>query len=218
MTQRTTRHALLRFVPAVAVVLVLCFAIGIVFLLKNWLADKPGNEKKVVQQVTILTPPPPPPPPEEPPPEPEVEEEIEPEPEEVVEDMPDEAAETPPGADLGVDAEGSGAGDGFGIVGKKGGRGLLDGSPFAWYEGLMVSEIQDLLSNIDELKSDEYDFVIKLKVAFDGSVERVVLVRTTGDRERDKKLMSALTEFARFSRMPPGKMPPVVTLKITSTI
>jgi len=82
----------------------------------------------------------------------------------------------------------------------------------------MVSEIQDVLANIDELKSKEYAFQIKLKLGFDGTVERIVLLSTTGDKKKDALLLSALHEFSRFSRMPPGKMPPVVTLKITSTI
>jgi hypothetical protein len=82
----------------------------------------------------------------------------------------------------------------------------------------MVSEIQDQLADIDELKSAEYEFKIKLKVAFDGSVQDIVLVSTTGDREKDRMLLSALNRFTRFSRMPPGKMPPIITLKITSTI
>jgi protein TonB len=211
------RRRLLRMLPTLAVLVMLLLAGGLVYVLKTWLADNQPESRKIVQQVTILTPPPPPPPPEEQPPEPEVEEEIEPEPDEVVEETP-ENAEPPAGSDLGVDADGAGAGDGFGLIGKKGGRSLLDGSPFAWYEGLMVSELQDVLSNIDALKSVEYDLRIKLKLGFDGSVERIVLVSTTGDRKKDEMLLSALHEFTRFSRMPPGKMPPVVTLKITSTI
>jgi len=217
MTAARSQHRLLRLLPALAVIVMLLLATGFVYLLKNWLADNhPPDRKKIVQQVTILKPPPPPPP-EEKPPEPEVEEDMEPEPEEPIEDLP-ENNEPAPGSDLGVDADGSGGGDGFGLVGRKGGRGLLDGSPFAWYEGLMVSEIQDVLANIDELKSKEYAFQIKLKLGFDGTVERIVLLSTTGDKKKDALLLSALHEFSRFSRMPPGKMPPVVTLKITSTI
>ena len=218
MINDTKRTKLLRLLPAITVIVMMLLASGFVYLLKNWLADDQTTHKKIIQKVTIFTPPPPPPPPEEQPPEPEVEEEIEqPLEEEVVEDMPEESSE-PVGADLGVDADGSGAGDGFGLVGKKGGRGLLSGSPFAWYEGVMVSEIQDLLSSLDELRSEEYDFKIKLKVGFDGTVERVLLVSTTGDKEKDELLLSVLNGLGKFSRMPPGKMPPVVTLKITSTI
>ncbi|MDQ1363114.1 MAG: periplasmic protein TonB, partial [Pseudomonadota bacterium] len=167
------------------------------------------------QQITLITPPPPPPKVDEPPPEPEPEENI-PEPEEIMDQTPEPVESA--GADLGVDADGSGAGDGFGLVGKKGGRGLLDGSPFAWYEGLMASELQDQLAKIEELKSQEYNFRIKLKVGFDGRVERIEMIRSTGDKAKDKLLLSALNSFSRFSQMPPGKMPSVVDLRITSSI
>lgn len=205
---------LIRLLPAVFITVILILAVMGVIWLKDYFAQDVAKPKKIVQQITLITPPPPPPKVEEPPP-PEPEENI-PEPEEVMDETP-EPVETA-GADLGVDADGSGAGDGFGLVGKKGGRGLLDGSPFAWYEGLMASELQDQLAKIDELKSQEYNFRIKLKVGFDGRVERIEMIRSTGDREKDKLLLAALNKFTRFSQMPPGKMPSVVDLRITSSI
>jgi protein TonB len=205
---------LIRLIPAVMVIVGLILAVSGVIWLKNYFAQDTAPQKKIVQQITLITPPPPPPKVDEPPPEPEPEENI-PEPEQM--DQTPEQVENV-GADLGVDADGSGAGDGFGLIGKKGGRGLLDGSPFAWYEGLMASELQDLLSRIDSLKSEEYNFRIKLKVAFDGKVERIEMIHSTGDREKDKLLLAALKNFTRFSQMPPGKMPSVVDLRITSSI
>jgi len=154
---------------------------------------------------------------EEQPPEPEIEEEIEAPEEDMAEDVPEDTAD-PVGADLGVDADGAGNGDSFGVIGKKNGRGLLDGSPFAYYEGLMVSELQDLLAEIDDLKSSEYKLRIKIQIGFDGSVHSVKIISSTGDKEKDKMLLAKLSGFTRFSRMPPGKMPPVVDLRITSSI
>lgn len=200
-------------IPAMIVIAALILAVSGVVWLKNYMAQDTKSAKKIVQQITLITPPPPPKAEEPPPPEPE---ENIPQPEEVMDQTP-EPVETA-GADLGVDADGSGAGDGFGLIGKKGGRGLLDGSPFAWYEGLMASELQDQLAKIDALKSQEYNFRIKLKVAFDGRVERIEIIRSTGDKEKDRLLLAALNGFTRFSQMPPGKMPSVVDLRITSSI
>jgi len=212
------KHRLIRMIPGGAIVVALTFTVLIVMWIKEWVESSDDKPKKIVQQITIIAPPPPPPPPpEDQPPEPEVEEEVDIPEEDIAEDIPEDTSE-PVGADLGVDGEGSGNGDGFGLVGKKGGRGLLDGSPFAYYEGLMVSEIQDLLANIEELKSEEYRFRIKIKVSFDGSVESVKMISSTGDKEKDRMLVAVLTGFDRFSRMPPGKMPPVVDLRITSSI
>ena len=215
MSSAPKKKKLARLLPAFAILVGVGITIVLVMMLKNWVSSSDVSTPKRVQTIKIIAPPPPPPPEEEPP-EPEVEEEIE-QPEE---DLPEEAPEDiePAGADLGVDADGAAGADGFGLVGRKGGRGLLDGSPFAYYEGLMVSELQDVLSEIDDLKSDEYRFRIKIKVAFDGTVESIKLLKSTGDKKKDKILMSALRSFDKFSRMPPGKMPPIVDLRITSSI
>jgi len=211
-----TKKSLGRLVPALAIVIGLVITVFLVMLLKDWVSNSDSRPPKRVQTVKIITPPPPPPLPEEEPPEPEIEEEIEQPEEEMVEEAVDDVE--PAGADLGIDAEGGAGADGFGLMGRKGGRGLLDGSPFAYYEGLMVSEIQDLLAEIESLKSKEYKLRIKITVAFDGSVESIKLLRSTGDKEQDKLLLSAFQGFERFSQMPPGKMPPVIDLRITSSI
>lgn len=202
-----------KWIPTVAIIAGLIIMINGVIWFKNYLADISPAPKRIVQQITLIVPPPPPKI-DEPPPEPEIKNEIsEPEPED---DVPEQAE--PASADIGIDANGEGAGDGFGLVGKKGGRGLLDGSPFAWYEGLMASELQDQISKINELKSKAYNFRIKLRVGFDGKVEHIELVHSTGDQEKDKLLLATLSKFSRFSQMPPGKMPNVVDLRITSSI
>jgi len=206
----------LKLIPVILIFLGVGLTIFFVIWLKSWVVDNAAAPKRVQKITIIAPPPPPPPPPEELPPEPEVEEELDQSEEELVEDVPDNAAE--PAAELGVDADGGAGSDGFGLIGRKGGRGLLDGSPFAYYEGLMVSEIQDLLADLDELKSKEYKLRIKIKIAFDGSVKSIKLVNSTGDKDKDKKLLSALRGFDRFSQMPPGKMPPIVDLRITSSI
>jgi len=211
------KHRLIRLIPAGSIVFALMLAVVLVMWLKNLVESSDSKPKKIMQQITIIAPPPPPPLPEEPPPEPEIEEEIDVPEEDMAEDEPEDPAE-PVGADLGVDADGAGNGDNFGLIGKKGGRGLLDGSPFSYYEGLMVSELQDLLADIEELKSEEYKFRIKINIGFDGAVHSVKMVTSTGDKGKDKMLLARLRSFSRFSQMPPGKMPPVVDLRITSSI
>ena len=208
------KHKLIRLIPAASIICGLVITVMLVLWLKDWLSSGDNRPQKKVQQITVIAPPPPPPPVEQPP-EPEVQEEVD-LPEEVTEDVPEDAPE-PVGADLGVDGDGTVAGDGFGLIGKKGGCSILVGSPFAYYEGLMVSELQDLLANIDELKSEEYRLRIKIRVAFDGSVESVKLLNSTGAKDKDRVLMAALKCVNRFSIMPPGELTPVVGLSITSS-
>jgi len=205
-----------RLLPKLVTVIALGVTIALFFMLKNWIDTSETVAPKKNHIVKIFAPPPPPPVPEEEPPEPEVEEELEEPEDEIADEVPVESE--PAGADLGVDSEGGAGTDGFGLIGRKGGRGLLDGSPFAYYEGLMVSEIQDVLAEIEDLKSDEYKFRIKITVTFDGTVESIKLIKSTGSKDKDRMLLSALMRFKKFSQIPPGKMPPVVDLRITSSI
>jgi protein TonB len=168
----------------------------------------------VVQEVRIIRPPPPPPE-TEPPPPPPPEEEVhlpEPQPDPIASDEP------PPGEQLGVDAAGTGAGDGFGLVGRPGGRDLLatGGSAFSWYGGLIKNEILDRLGDDRKARSGSYSVMVRIWVRNDGSVEKANLIGSTGDRERDRAIESALSQLTRLSQAPPAGMPQPITLRIVS--
>lgn len=174
--------------------------------IRSILSEEPGHVAPKVQTIRLITPPPPPPPPkvEEPPPEPDVQEKIkepEPEPEEAAPDMPDEA---PPGDQLGLDAEGGAGGDSFGLIGNKGGRGLLSGAgdPEQQYGLQVQSDISDALSNDDVIARITYSIVVKLWIRFDGHVQHVKLATSTGDPEIDKRMEEII------SKMPPFEKPP----------
>jgi protein TonB len=176
-----------------------------------------------VQQITLVQPPPPPPPPPPPkveqPPPPEEQKIEQPKPEEKPqEDKPKEAKdEPPPGQDLGLDANGTGSGDGFGLVGKKGGRSLIGGGDQKrWYAGVIQRDFQNLLSDNDKLRAGKYTIVVKLWIAQDGRVERFELLGTTGDATRDKALREALASAPRLSDPPPDNLPQPVRLRIVS--
>src|SRR5215831_16348542 len=126
---------------AVAVV-----GLGAVLVVRHIITADVPAPKKLVQEIKVIRPPPPEqlPPPPPPPPEEKVE----------VNDPPPEpdpvANNEPPPGDLGLDAEGGAGSDGFGLVGRKGGRDLLGsgGSAFAWYAGLLKNEILDQLQDV----------------------------------------------------------------------
>ena len=132
----------------------------VVVALVLWIVSvisKPGEVKKkrAVQEIALLKPPPPPPPPKvEPPkvvpPKETIQEKVDvPKPDQQPDKPPDAP---PPGPDLGVDAKGSGSGDSFGLVGKKGGSDLIGGgggggNRFAWYGALMKDRIIERVAN-----------------------------------------------------------------------
>lgn len=173
--------------------------------------------KQVVQEVRIIRLPPPPQ--NEPPPPPPPEEEVD-VPDPVPQEDPTPSDEPPPGDRLSLDTVGTGAGDGFGLGAKPGGRDLLasGGSAVAWYAGLVKNEILDHLSNDrnKKVRSGAYSVVVRLWIATDGKIEKVNLMDSSGDRERDRAIETALSQLTRLSQAPPANTPQPISLRIVS--
>lgn len=196
-----------------AAVLVLALSGVSVALIRN-MSGTSAPQQPLIQQISIVMPPPPPPPPEIKPPEPEVEElEIE-EPEPLVEDDSAEA----PGEELGLDADGVAGGDAFGLLAKKGGRGLLGGGDQnAWYAGILQRELQRLLSNDESIRGlGEYSVIVSISLSADGYVQDSQLLSGSNNPKLDAALRSALSAGVRLSREPPADLPQPIRLRISS--
>jgi protein TonB len=197
-------------------------------LLALWLRDvlmsgKPSKPMKL-QQITLVRPPPPPPkPPEQKPPEPEVKNEVKLDQPQLAPE-PQQADAPPPGPDLAVDAVGGAEGDGFGLVGKKGGSDLIGGggggSRFAWYGALVKERIQERVQEMAarERKLREADFRIMVNVwiSATGAVTRVELLESTGNAELDNALKVSLRGLPPLREGAPGDMPQPIKLRITA--
>lgn len=188
--------------------------------LKNILvSDKPARKPRL-QQITLIKPPPPPP--EQKPPEPEIKKE------EVkvqeVEQPPEQQADAPPpGQDLGLDAEGTGSGDGFGLAGKKGAADLLGsgkGNPWASYDTLVSDVVsaafRNALSREKALKDKNYKVVVKVWIGAGGQVTRAVLVDSTGTQKVDELLKEVLRDLRGLRDSPPEDMPQPMKIRVTS--
>ena len=210
-----------RHIPKiVGTLVVIGISAFMVSVVRDFLDAPATAPKKGPQQITLLTPPPPPPPLEKPP-EPEVQEEVKLEEPETVEDMPEDAADEPPaGADLGVDAEGGAGGDGFGLIGRKGGRGLLAGAgdPFVAYAMRVQKNIENLLSNDAETRRKAYSVVAKIWVGASGSIERAELAESTGNQDVDAALERNLAALPPLAEAPPQDMPQPIRLRISSRL
>jgi len=213
----TMRAKLIRFLPIVIGALLTAVVIYFSVVLFMTTDDEPAR-KTVIQQVTILTPPPPPPPPPkiEQPPEPEDQEEVDiAEPEEDIPDIPDAPAM---GDDLGLDADGTAGSDAFGMIGRKGGRGLLDGDPNLMYAARLQRQIEELLIDNEQIRVKAYSVVAQLWIGQDGSITRAKLSRSTGDEVIDQTLVEMLTGMDMLSQAPPQGMPQPVKLRISSRL
>ena len=220
------KRKLLRHLPAaVGLLLILLVGTG-VWLLKDRF-QKPVLPKKMVRQVTLIPPPPPPPPPPDVnPPEPEVKQEKieEPEPEKEPDKAPEEAEE-PASDQLGVDAEGGAGSDAFGLAGRKGGRGLLGGTPgsaILWYGGQIKKGLEDELHTLladSEARKSGYSVTLDIWVGPDGRVSRAELASGSGKPEIDQALRTALPKLRlALQKPPPADMPQPVRVRLTSRI
>ncbi|MBU1690485.1 MAG: TonB C-terminal domain-containing protein [Gammaproteobacteria bacterium] len=182
-------------------------------------SDKPAKKPRL-QQITLVKPPPPPPP-EKKPPEPEIKkEEVK-----IEQPKPEEAPrpadnEPPAGKDLGVDADASGSGDGFGLVGRKGGRDLLAGAggKYAGYTTLLRQQIQEIMSRDKRLRSANYKAVVRIWMTRDGRVDRFEMVGSTGYPDTDSSIKQALASMPSLKEAPPEDMPQPIKMRITSRL
>lgn len=218
--RRTMRLRLMRAMPALLILVVMSTAGMVVFAMTGKVTDPgPRPEKKEIEVIVIPPPPPPPPPPPEKPPEPEeveIEEEV---PEEAPEEM--ESDEPPPGELLGLDAEGAAGGDDFGLVAKRGGRGLLAGGSnrraIAFYDRSLQRNLEQILNGADTADARGRDYSIRVKIWIDdgGAVESFQLVESTGDPEVDTALTTALNDAGRVAGEPPEGWPQPVIMRFT---
>ena len=204
------------YLPILGISLAVIAVVGaLVWFVVRSLGDKVEPTKKVVQQVQIIRPPPPPPD-VPPPPPPEPEEVAVPDPEE-----PDVAdSDQPPAGDqLGLDSEGVAGGDGFGLLGRKGGRDLLaagSGDQYNWYGQILKSDLLDKLAEIRDIRRDRYSVVVRLWLTADGHIQSFKIASSTGDPQLDKDLVAALESLGKVSEMPPAGLPQPVRLRIVS--
>jgi len=184
-----------------------------VWYVRSVVAKRPQSEKRQVAiAIKIIRPPEPPPEPPPPPPE-KIEEPIR---QDTPEDKPVQQA--PESAQLGVDAEGAGGGDSFGLVGHAGGRDLVgsgDG-PFVFYASMVKDLVQDALSNVDRIRRSKYSVNVRVWIGSDGRIERASLVESTGNHELDGMIEKALNQSGKVREAPPLEMPQPITLKIVS--
>ena len=192
----------------------------IVAFIANVLLSGGDTKKRVLETVAIRVippaPPPPPPPKTEPPPEPpKIVEHMERQ--EKVPDKPKEATKSQPPPALGLDAKGSGPGDGFGLAGRPGGEGLIGGGSaggggrFGAYASTIQTQIEQRLRKNDKLAHAQYRLAYKLWISESGKPERVELLSSSGNPAIDALIKETLTSMPSF-QAPPKDMPQPVIL------
>jgi protein TonB len=172
------------------------------------------SKRQVAQVVQVIRPPPPP---EEPPPPPPPETKVE-EPIPQDEPEPTPADEPAPSEQIGLDADGAAGADGFGLAARKGGRDITGngGAVFAWYTGMLKERVLDRLGDDSRVRSKRFSIVVQVWIAPDGAVREARLSGSSGNRELDAAIQSALGQLGRLREGPPVEMPQPVSLRIVS--
>jgi protein TonB len=213
-----------RFVP---LVIGLCLGLPLLGVALNALFTKtePGKHK-MVTQITLVAPPPPPPPPkpeEKPPDPPKMKEEVKldnPKPTE----EPKPAQEQPPAGPLGVDAQGSGPGDGFGLAGRPGGRDLIASSNLGGgglgmtvFGSSVARHIAQELGRDPKLKNVSYRIEVRVWLAKDGRFEREEILKGTGDQELDSTIREGLRQLSAYQQTMPSNAPRSMRIRVISS-
>lgn len=198
----------------------LLLGLVVAWLWKLMAAGEEPRKKKVIQEIALMKPPPPPPPPKTPPPPPKdvVKEKMDiPKPDAA----PTKSEAPPPGPDLAVDAAGSGAGDGFGLVGKKGGSDLIGsggggtGNKFGWFGALVKERLQDAIARDRKLREfGDFQRLVNVWVDASGAITRVELVGRSDNAELDSALRQTLKTLPALRQGAPADMPQPVRLRI----
>jgi len=208
-----------------------------VYLVMAVLSDDGPRSRSSVTTVTLLKPPPPP----------QIKEKL-PEPEEVklqkkeeiIEPVPQtdqnkagEEDNAPAGDNLGPDADGTAGSDGFGLVGKKGGRSIIAGdggsgdamgrlsllSKYAGYSQIVESEIRKaVMKKLDEnggIPKGKLQAVAKISVDKQGAIVSYKIIGSSGNHQMDKAVEQSLNTI-RLSASPPNGMPRTITIRVTS--
>lgn len=198
--------------------------LAIWFFLRSEPAPQPQRK---VTQIAVLRPPPPPPPPktpEKPPEPPKVKDEVKVDPPKPV-DTPkaDAPKEAPPPGPLGVDAQGTGPGDGFGLAGRPGGRDITlggnsggGGLGHALFATGVARHIAQELARQGALRSVEYRVELRVWLARDGRLERWEIARGSGDPALDRLLGDGLAHIAALRQPMPEGLAQPLRIRVTS--
>jgi len=198
--------------------------IGLVWMVKSFIAGADKPERPRVQQISLVKPPPPRP--EIKPPEPKIEE-IKDNREEVKLDeaTPDEARNDdgpPPGEQLGLDADGAAGGDAFGLAARRGGRDITTlgggggGDREAWYARAISRHLEEGLRRAKALQGASYQVQVQLWFDDGGAVQRVRLVRGSGNAETDERLREEILGLPPLRDAIPADLQQPIRVRVTS--
>jgi protein TonB len=130
--------------------------------------------------------------------------------------------QAPPGP-LGVNAKGEGQGDAFGLVGRPGGNGLLNGggggsgSRFGWYAAQVQSRIEQALRDNSHTRGASIPGLrVRIWADNTGRVTRAQLIGSTGNAAIDSAITNEVLTGLQLQEPPPADMAMPIVLRVTA--
>jgi TonB family protein len=223
MARQSKRREKITKAVRIAAPVVIVLAVGIAIW--RFACDTAGEKREAPPVPTVLlTPPPPPPPPPPTPKQPEPQKTVEtsvpsptPKTESPKTDAPKQMTINGP-AQAGSDSFGMKAGDGGGrmVGGDPNGGDGTGGGDFAEgaYRRLLASALQAAIQSDDQASRLIFSAEVRVWVAPDGRIDRVVVARSSGDPKTDRLVVAALMQAGRIDAPPAQlKFPALVALK-----
>jgi TonB family protein len=173
-------------------------------------SDTASTKRPVADVPMIMLPPPPPPPPPEPEktPEPEEPEEVVQEPEPIEPLKPTEAPAPDTSDPVTMDADGQAGHDSFGIQAGRGGgmSGVGAAGGNASYGRYLGYVLQQAIARDEKARRLAFRMQVDIWLSPAGEIDRVELVRGSGNDEADDAVLAALRAVGRIDEKPPGSL------------
>jgi TonB family protein len=225
---------------AVPALITLCIFAGSAIAVRTMMKTDESKRRRQIQMIKVLEPQEPPKKIEEEQPEPR-EQEVKQVVQEIAQeqfvednaqqDTNENADEAPAGQDLGLDADGTAGSDGFGLVGKKGGKALVGSSPagggsgssllgkYGWYIQKVQDKIKEYLRR--ELEKDggipdgNLQATLKIVLSEDGRITDFDIIGSSGNDKMDNAIKTAMKYINIEETLPEG-MPKALRIRVSS--
>lgn len=125
---------------------------------------------------------------------------------------------------LGLDADGEGGGDSFGLKAKRGGQSVIElgkhgagedaAAKWRTFANAVVKILERTLNRNDRIRQRDYEIQVAMWLGDDGRVMRTDLEQTTGDAVLDNAIIAVLSTREVSVGIPPDDMPQPIRLRV----
>ena len=132
----------------------------------------------------------------------------------------DEPKKQAPQGPLGLNMKGDGKSDSFGLVGRPGGNGLLNGggggggTRWGWYANQVQAKVEEALRQNRQTRDASLRVQVRIWADSTGRVTRAQLAGSTGNAAIDNAITNEVLSGLQLQEAPPSDMPMPIVLRL----